>query len=247
MSYLLYCILDGQRRELRHQLRFLGYPQPSILVQTAGLGAVASKMSRSDSAPGVARLLVYSKIVEWFNRERTVIPMRYGCSFNAPDEIRDFLEQRRHQYLRLFEELDNRVEMSVRVTTINEARPSMVSHPAGPSRGGGRFAAQGLGTVYLTERREHYRLMKESQRRRDEISRRICAAAEGTYVRSSGPGSVRSGTGALCVHFLVDRDQVARFNDALLPLSENAESRTFVTGPWPPYNFVAPADARTPS
>lgn len=76
MSFLLYGIVHGDRKEPREKLRFAGYPRASIMVRTERLGAIVSKLSLADADPDVMRLLVYSKIVESFNNERAVIPMR---------------------------------------------------------------------------------------------------------------------------------------------------------------------------
>jgi gas vesicle protein GvpL/GvpF len=242
VSYLVYCILDGGRREPRGKVRFLGYPRASIMVRAGGLGAVVSRTSPADAAADVARLLVYSKIVEWYNREQTVIPMRYGCTLAGLTEVARFLEAHKGDYLRLLAELDGRVEMSARVS-IEDSGGAESSNPRTESSAS--FARGGAaGISYLARRSRYYALREASERRREELSKRICTMADGTFVRSTSEYDRRDGENVLCLHFLVPRGQVETFTRALRPLRATVKGSLAVTGPWPPYNFVRrPASA----
>ncbi len=248
MSYLLYCILDGHRQEPRRKLRFLGYPKTSIMVRAAGLGAAVSRTSSADTAPDVARLLVYSKIVEWFNDDYTVIPMRYGCTFRELGEITKFLEDHKRQYLQLLDELNGRVEMSARIT-LPELGLSAPSRASEHSHFRARFAGRGAspGIAYLAERFSHYSLCRQSEKRLDEIRGEICSRAQGTFVQSTSEYRAADGKAVLSAHFLVPREQVCKFKQALAPLSAGSTALLAVTGPWPPYNFVLSSPARPPT
>jgi Gas vesicle synthesis protein GvpL/GvpF len=239
MSYLLYCIVHEDHPGPRPEPRFLGYPRASIMARAAGLGAVVSKLSAVDRAPDVARLLVYARIVESFNRERTVIPMRYGCRFEDLGEISRLLEQHRDRYLRLLDEVDGRVELSVRATVSNPATPP---HAAVSARPLIRLSprAAGPGAAYLAERRRFYAFREELEKRRDEMSKGICARAQGTFVRCTSECTTRDGEEILSMHFLVPRASVELFASKLHPPGPSPEISLLVTGPWPPYNFVCP-------
>lgn len=237
MSFLLYGIVHGDRAEPREKIRFLGYPRASIMVRTDGLGAVVSRLSTADAAPDVVRLLVYSKIVESFNGERAVIPMRYGCRFRELDDILQFLRQEQNTFRPLLDELDGRVEMSARVVLgnlpVDRATNSSVvrAYTAAP--------ISQPGIQYLAARRQHYALVDQSEVRREEVQKRVCAMAEGRFSRSAAEYSSRDGKSLLLVHFLVPRDEVSEFRRAMAPLGADPLGSVVVTGPWPPYNFVS--------
>ncbi len=245
MSYLVYCIVDGDCQEPRRKPRCLGYPSASIVVRAAGLGAVASKAPAADLAPDVARLLAYSKIIEWYHRERTVIPMRYGCIFDGLSDIRSHLENRRREYLQLLAELDGRVEMSARVGLEEPQFPIRLQTGA-VAQVRVRFAGSGAGpgTAYLANRSGYYALKKEFDKRRDEVRESICQSAEGTFARWTSEYGAQRGKGVLAVHFLVPRNGIGKFIEALKPLSVRVNGSLAVTGPWPPYNFVRSPTAR---
>ncbi len=230
MSFLLYGIVHGDRVEPREKLRFLGYPRASIMARTDRLGAIVSKLSLADADPDVVRLLIYSKIVESFNYERAVIPMRYGCRFETIGDIVEFLKREQGTFGALLDELDGRVEMSANVAFDDprddrETPPSQLLSSAMPS-----------GMDYLAGRRRYYSLVDQSGARREEVRRSLCAMAEGKFIRAIPEQSSRDRKSMLTIHFLVPREGVVEFTRAL-----RADRRRSieVSGPWPPYNFVS--------
>jgi len=246
MSYLLYCIVDGAVEEPREKQSLPLFPPVSILVRTAGLGAVVSQTPAPAVAPNVARLLAYAEIIECYNRELTVIPMRYGCIFSRLHEIRSLLESRHREYRRILSEVEGSVEMSARVAF--DERPSsllretsVVSRPLTKLVHG---VASGPGTAYLAKRSVHYSLREVSGVRRDEIRKSICDATAGTYLRCTSELSVQDGKAMLAIYFLVRREGVGKFISALQPLTMRSGAALEVTGPWPPYNFVCSPEAR---
>ncbi|MFZ0889043.1 MAG: GvpL/GvpF family gas vesicle protein [Candidatus Binataceae bacterium] len=246
MSYLVYCIVAADRHEPRPRLRFLGYPRACIAVRACELGAVASETSPADLAPDVARLLAYSKVVEWYNRDGTVIPMRYGCIFDTPAEIRRLLDDRQREYRRLLDDLDGCAEMSAQVA-LDEPGPfaglrANLCSPLLAQFAGRRDRRPGI--AYLADRSEYYASREDLDQRREEICNAIRGSAQGTFVRCSSEYGERGGRGFLALHFLVSRHGIDRFRKALQPLTAHAASSVAVTGPWPPYNFVRSSAAR---
>ncbi len=244
MSYLLYCIVHQDHQEPR--IRFLGYPRASIMVREAGLAAVVSKLANGDLAPDVPRLLVYAKIVESFNRDRTVVPMRYGCTFAELAEIANFLELHRQRYSRLLEEVDGRVEMSARAVLRNPVAVPMVNGSPPVLMRLARNTAQ-PGAAYLTERRRYYASKDELEKRREEVRKRVCAVAEGKFIGCVSESARPEDRELLSMHFLVPRHGIGSFGDALRLLAVDPQISVAVTGPWPPYNFVCPVPAIHPN
>ena len=250
MRYLVYCILNGDRHEPRPRLRFFGYPRASIIVRACELGAVASEISSADLAPDVARLLAYSKVVEWYHRERTVIPLRYGCILNTLSDLRRLLKDHQREYLRLLGELDGHAEMSARVALDDEPRPFSSLRTNLAPRPLARFAGRHQnrpGIAYLAGRSNYYACREDFDRRCEEIRRSICELAEGTFVRCAAESSERGGKRVLALHFLVSRRGGDGFKQALRALPAHCGSAVAVTGPWPPYNFVRSPTAQMPA
>lgn len=235
VSYLVYCIVDGKRAEPRPRPLFFGYPAASIMVRAAGLGAVMSSTSSKGHAPDVARLLAYARVVESYNRVRSVIPMRYGCRVEGVAEVRGLLEGRRRDYLRLLADLDGRMEMSVRVVLDRQAPAHLP--PGQVTRAGGGFGRTGPGMAYLAERGGYYTRKAELDQRLEEICGHIRELAQSTFVRWTSEDGTTEGAAVIVVHFLVPRSKLASFTAAVRPLPLPDGSLT-ITGPWPPYNFV---------
>jgi len=109
-----------------------------------------------------------------------------------------------------------------------------------------RDAAQ-PGAAYLAGRRRYYASKDELEKRREEVRKRVCAMAEGKFVRCSSESAGREDQEQLSMHFLVPRHGIGSFRDALHPLVADPQILFAVTGPWPPYNFVCPAPATSPN
>ena len=235
MSFLLYGVVHGDRIEPREKLRFAGYPRASIMARTDRLAAIVSRLSLADADPDVVRLLVYSKIIESFNNERAVIPMRYGCRFETIGAVVEFLKREQGAFGALLDQLDGRVEMSATVAfddPRDDRRPP-------PVRLMPSAIPSGIG--YLAERRRHYSLVDEADARREGVCQSLCAMAEGKFIRAVPGQSSHDRKSMLTIHFLVPREGVAEFTRAM----RADRSRSIeVSGPWPPYNFVS---TRTPA
>jgi hypothetical protein len=244
MSYLVYCILGAERREPLRRLRPLGYPRASIMVRTRELGAVASETSTADLAHDVARLLAYSKVVDCYNRDRTVIPMRYGCVLETLPDISRLLEDHQREYLDLLAQLDGHAEMSARVA-LNEPLSPPGCRTNAPPRA--QFAGRHddrPGIAYLARRSGYYACQDDLEQQREEIRTTICGLAQGTFVRYANDYGEHGGKGVLALHFLVSRHGIDRFKKALRPLTARATTSITITGPWPPYNFVRSSAAQ---
>jgi hypothetical protein len=230
MSFLLYGIVHSDRAEPRDKVRFNGYPRAWIMARTDRLGAIVSRLSLADADPDVARLLVYSKIIDSFNHERAVIPMRYGCRFKTVGDIVEFLKKEQGTFSALLDEVDGRVEMSASVT-FDDPRENRSASSSWPPA-----SANSSGIGYLAGRRRHYSLVDQSGARREKARKALCTMAEGKFIRAIPEQSYDHRKCILTIHFLVPRAGVAEFTRAM----QADRCRLIeVSGPWPPYNFVS--------
>lgn len=232
MSYLLYCVVRADHEEPRDRIRLLGYPRASVMTRAAGLGAVLSEASCADLSPDVPRLLAYATVIESFNRARSVIPMRFGCRFANLAEVNCLLEREHRRYEDLLREVEGRVEMSVLVMTGAMAAP--VSDNPRPLAGG-------PGISYLETRRRYYTLRQQEEHWAEEITDGLCKRVQGRFARHTRSAVSGENRNCFSIHFLVPRDGVGAFADALCVAGGAAETSLRITGPWPPYNFVSSA------
>jgi hypothetical protein len=208
------------------------------MVRTCELGAVASETSSADLAHDVARLLAYFKVIDCYNRDHTVIPMRYGCVLETLPDISRLLEDHQREYLDLLAQLDGHAEMSARVA-LNESASltDCRSNPPPLAQYADRHD-DGPGIAYLARRSGYYAGQDDLEQRREEIRTTICGLAQGTFVRYTSDNGEPGGKGVFAFHFLVSRHGIDRFKKALRPLTAHADTSITITGPWPPYNFV---------
>jgi hypothetical protein len=182
--------------------------------------------------PDAAELLAYERVIRSQHIVADAVPMRFGSVLPDEAAVRAHLDEQRATYVRTLTRIAGCVEMGVRVL-VSVPQPPVASeqatHP--PARSG---------VDYLKALKRRY--SAESQLRDD------CAALEQSLVSKVAPlcrehrmelAPLRPGEPALCsVYFLVPREQVSAFRAALSPVVGGDPSRTTLSGPWPPFNFV---------
>jgi len=83
-------------------------------VATAGT-SLAGQASRGTFAPTIPRAMAFARVVEALHAAGTVLPMRYGCLLDAPDEVMELLRRRRGEFLASLDRLEGCAEMGIRV------------------------------------------------------------------------------------------------------------------------------------
>lgn len=169
----------------------------------------------SGDAAAVSQVLDHERVVEAAMAQGPVLPVRCGTVLRSREEIASVLAARHGELRARLDDLRGVVEMGVCVVVDEQ--------PQRP----GRAAS---GREYLLSRvGEH--------RRREEIlaavHRPLAALARGAQTRQS-----RRMDAALTASYLVEREHESAFRARADALSV-PEARIIVTGPWPPYSFVA--------
>ncbi|MDY7233112.1 GvpL/GvpF family gas vesicle protein [Hyalangium rubrum] len=200
-----------------------------------GLAAVVSPImdrARVETPPTVD-LLEYERVVHSQHAVADVVPMRFGSVLSDEVEVRAHLEARREAYLHTLERIAGCVELGIR---------ALVSL-SGPLETAEEIATPMIrsGADYLKARQRRY---SADHRLRDQ-----CTALEQALLAKVAPlcrehrmefSPSRSGAPALCsLYFLVPREEVSAFRDALTPVANDTSAKLAVSGPWPPFNFVA--------
>jgi len=247
MRYLLYCIFntpvgaDLCIYSKRETLLGVG-GQPISLIAKNGLIAVISRIDQSDLTPDIPRILAYEKVIKSFHSDpaiRGVIPMRYGCLFEEKSEISRFLEERGKEFEARLKDLEDRVEMGIRVLpgevrsriwkaeTTAPYSPFCISHSPNPGR------------AYLAARKTYYEQQERFAKRVNEVAERCQIAFSGLFVKCKIEcSSLR--IPLLSLYFLVPRRSVEPFRKVFRHFSRKESAKLLLSGPWPPYNFVLP-------
>jgi len=231
MAYLLYGIVKNPAAVVNSgdKTGIKGVKgNPLIFVKGHGLCAAVSQLDVEESAPPVAQLLDYSRVVETLHSCQAVIPMRYGCFLNGIQAIRDVLKAKQRQYEILLAELAGHVEMGIRILLPEEsADPLKEEQPAD-------------GRDYLLQRKAHYRMREESSQQDVMLVEHCLQAFAGLYGRHRTETAVKNGTVILSLYFLVLKSHVDHFQETFGKLTANGKTQSLLSGPWPPYNFVTP-------
>ena len=235
MSYLLYCVFRNvpQQPELEALTGVEGKP---VLVMNHGdLGAGISEMEKLDSLPDVAMVLAYENVVESFFSQRTIIPMRYGCTVRDKSELSALLDKHHKEYETLLYRLEGLAEMGIQVPAEGcEASPKIDSAAIPPASS---LDSNRAGASYLLAKKLYYGSADRMAERQNELVNTLCRPLSGLFVqRKMEVPPTRASL--LSLYFLVPRTSIESFREASRQYVQDGLANLLVSGPWPPYNFV---------
>lgn len=264
--YLIYCIFESGGNF--PSLLPSGIDgQPVCLVGDNGLSAAVSRVSGSSGIrPDLPRVLAYENVVETFHRDRTVLPMRYGCLLEGESQVIELLWKHCEEYRSLLRDLTGCVELGIRIllpidrpdspACAAEHRLSAVSAQAGDPPAAARAGAAGRrlwtadsglredtpGRAYLEARRADCAVKERWALEEAEVAESCQTAFAGLFVKCKTE-CLRIAHSAfraplLSLYFLVKRESEESFCQAFRALSRRESARMMLSGPWPPYNFV---------
>jgi hypothetical protein len=242
MNYLTYCIFHTPGLQNPGALSGVD-DQPVALVSNNGLTAAISGITQPNLLPDVSRILTYKRVVEFFHRDRTVIPMRYGCTFNGKQQVCRLLEEHGGQYGRLLGTIKGCVEMGIRILIADggleiaelKKNERQFLFNGDKSRQGGP-KSKTPGRAYLSARKIHYDREDQVDKEFETVLSHFHRVFSGLYIRFKSEFQNH----LLSLYFLVPREAVKHFRQVFLDISQDAAAKLLLSGPWPPYNFVMP-------
>jgi len=177
-------------------------------------------------------------VVEHFSRGATVIPMKLFTLFTNDERALAHVRRSRGRLRRLAGRIGGRQEWGLRLTwsedTAQQARPGAA--PARPARSG---------TAFLLRKKQQREIVERFRRSAltaaDRLYRRLARLADDARRQPSAQaaGGVRI---LLDAAFLVRASRAATFRAVVKQLAPGLTSAGFqltLSGPWPPYTFVA--------
>ncbi|NQT18960.1 MAG: GvpL/GvpF family gas vesicle protein [Planctomycetes bacterium] len=241
MKRLIYCILED-KRPLPAGLPPGIDGHPVSHLHEAGLVAVYSTAPNAFSTPSLDHAKAYGRVVNALHQVRTVLPMRYGAMLETQDQVADLLRVRREEFLTSLREVEDCVEMGLRILLKTRA-------PRGKGSGPSTVApAHADGASYLLARKRHYAQLDASARGADALAEKYKAAFKGLFVTCKTESSLlptsNTDIALASLFFLVKRKYEETFREAFRRLSSAESERILLSGPWPPYNFAGPAPER---
>ncbi|MGH7312227.1 MAG: GvpL/GvpF family gas vesicle protein [Candidatus Rokuibacteriota bacterium] len=177
-------------------------------------------------------------VVEHFSRRATVIPMKLFTLFTRDERALAHVRRSRGRLRRLARRIGGRQEWGLRLTWADDAAQGarQVAGPARPVRSG---------TAFLLRKRRQREMVARFRQNAliaaDRLYRRLARLADEArrHPLAEATGGVRI---VLDAAFLVRISRAAAFRAAVKQLAPRLTSAGFqltLSGPWPPYTFVA--------
>ncbi|HUY13898.1 MAG TPA: GvpL/GvpF family gas vesicle protein [Terriglobia bacterium] len=219
MKYLLYGIV-------RQDLAGCSLEPGMCVVAGHGLAAVVSRVEATSSAPSVASLLAYERVVEAIHARQAVIPLRYGCVMESESAVIRLLEDHRQEYEALLGRLRGMTEMGIRV--LGPARAAVLpDFPSSP------------GAAYLASLRKRYNSANSLAPEEAQLADQIMALLSGCSTEQRREISPPNLGRLVSLYFLTPKTDVERFRNKARQICPPGCTKMLLSGPWPPYNFVA--------
>jgi hypothetical protein len=216
-----YAICEPDAAEPPPRRRGLGGAALRTLEQ-AGLVAVYSRHRSLRPRPSREAILVHERVVEEVMARGAVLPLRFGTQLEDEDRLAAALSDRHEGLQRVLDRVRGRVELGLRVLPV---RPDA----------GAEAAPQGSGREYLLERVSRHRRAERAAR---ELNTPLAALASASRVKAApAPPAI------LVAAYLLDPGDAPEFRARAHELAARHDDlQAVVTGPWPPYSFVAEDD-----
>jgi hypothetical protein len=215
--------------------------EPVSAVSAGAVAALTSDVPDEFLEAGREELLTHSRVLEQVQERETVLPMRFGVVLPDEQAVRDeLLEPHIEELEAQLGELDGKVEVNLKILHDEETILREVLAESSEAREL-RDASQGKpdeATYY--ERIRHGELVAEALEGKREQTGAVAIQALAPHAIAIQAGETAHERMALNASFLVERDGLQRFDDAVDELGEKQEGRIRIkyTGPLPPHSFV---------
>ncbi|HVE86617.1 MAG TPA: GvpL/GvpF family gas vesicle protein [Myxococcales bacterium] len=186
----------------------------------------------------------HQSVIERCTRARSVVPMKLFTLFRSDDRAVAHVRGQRRLLRRLAERVSGQRELGVRIL-FDDARAARDAERAASRSAKSRGGAGGTGFLMRKQalRNAGTAAAAEARDRADSVYAALSRLSSDATRRTPEVGDPTAGRLVLDAAFLVPASKVAAFRAAVKrvvkPLPDCDE--VTLTGPWPPYSFVAEA------
>jgi hypothetical protein len=216
-----------------------------LIVASAPLSQYGSEEIRrrlSDLSWVSDRALAHEEVIEHFSGARAVLPMKLFTLFASDERAAAHVRERREGLDRVLDRVDGRVEWGVRIR-LDDVRAREVLAAEARDTAGGRS-----GTAFLLRKKLEQDASRELAGRlraeMDDAFAELAAGASEAVRREPAATPESGGRLLLDAAFLVPTQRGAEFEAIVERCAARLAPRACdvtLTGPWPPYNFIAEA------
>jgi hypothetical protein len=197
------------------------HQQPLRFVSAAGLSALVSDAPAAPGEDAERELWEHEYAVEGLMANGDVLPARFGTQLRSDAALREVLVRRRGEFSAVLRRVAGACELAVRAAWRDRV-------PDAPAGGGAGYLAARAQAEHRAEA-----LARQLDERLAPLSRERLLSVQG-HPTMPVVGS-----------YLVDREQMSSFVATVDRLDEQTPGTSLVcTGPWPPYSFSQPEQAR---
>ena len=185
------------------------------LISAAGLAAVV-KANDTEISREPAVIIAYGEQINHIHQQTTLIPIRYGSELANENEVIQHLTSNALHYQTRLAELVDCEEMGIRLP-IDSFEDNQATKPLS-------------GYDYLLARKRVYAVPEQTEQQASILNN----ALAGLYRQQCAELSVFNGRRTYLLSYLVLRTELPIFREKLRDIIDSS----FISGPWPPYNFT---------
>jgi len=218
---------------------------PLHIIENHGLCAAVGNIPDTGAVGTTTEVLEYHRIIASFHDRLAVIPFRFGTILDSAADVERLLERKAEQYAKLLQELEGCSEMGIRAIGEEPRRQTPPPDAANDVRGS--FSGN-PGTQYMSRLKVQHQQAHVASQADERAMERYRAPFDGIFRKFRSEVSRSKGTNDSAdsvirsLYFLVPKQSLHRFRQTFAELAAREDARLLLSGPWPPYNFVLPAD-----
>ena len=257
LTYVYCLILSTRRPSIPSELNVAGVPgarHSRALDAGDGLWLIVADVPSSEYdeaalAKGLpnldwvgARALAHETVIEQFLSAKAVLPMQLFTLFTSDERALHHVDRQRREILAIIKRLERKLEWGVRLTFDEKALRERIEadHGRGPTR-------SASGAAYLSRKRDLLDLQRgqltAARTAADSLFAALTKEAADAHRRTATEQATPGSRLILDAAFLVPTTRTRAFRAAVARRAKQFDTAGLVvavTGPWPPYNFIAP-------
>jgi hypothetical protein len=236
--------------------------EPVRSIRSAGLDAVVSPVDLAEYGEDALRrnlediawlestARAHHEVVSAVGGVGSVLPARLATVYESAARVAEVVAERRQEFVAALDRLVDRAEWGVKAFAVPDTRAAgtipAATIPAATVPAGELGGAGGAGAAYLRRRRAQLAAREIVQRAALDSVEAVHGAlerrADAATRHRPRDRRLSSDPGAMLLNgaYLVETRRAAAFADAVGELAEHHPAISLqLTGPWPPYSFVA--------